>query len=74
MFFFLFNKKDYFYYKKYFLFLLTPLWDFTDQLANQKVVNNDPYEFFINILSIFYYKKVKLFLPINDSYKDILNR
>jgi len=61
MFFFLFNKKDYFYYKKYFLFLLTPLWDFTDQLANQKVVNKNPSHFLLTILSMFYYKKLNHF-------------
>ena len=61
MFFFCLIKRTIFTIKKYFLFLLTPPWVFTDQLANQKVVNNNPYEILLTILSMFYYKKLNHF-------------
>jgi len=71
---FLFNKKAYFLYINFFLFLLDPLWLFTDRVANQKVDNNDPEKILLNFYRRLYSKKLNKNLPIKISYKDNLNR
>jgi hypothetical protein len=71
---FLFNKKAYFLYIIFFLFLLDPLWLFTDRVANQKVDNNDPEKILLNFYRGLYSKKLNKNLPIKIPYKDNLNR